>query len=151
MFNLDDHVAFYLNIGLLFPIAYELEGEQLPKNPKEYDCQFRIRTNTLTGRNQAYDIYPHTNMDGLRNLIESDVRDVVIPFFNRYETIEDCLLFAEECPNATPVQPHIGLTLIKKGNIALGNKIIDDFVPTTHEKWANKIEAYKRKIMQTVK
>jgi hypothetical protein len=146
-FNLEDSVSFYLNIGILFPIRFELREESQPKAPKEYDCQFRIRSNSLTGRNQWYEIKPHTNIDDLENLIRSDLKDFVLPFFERYVEIEDCLKLNVDVPDSwTDCQPYIGLTMIKKGNVEQGNKILNEFIPRATQHWGQELEQFRKKL-----
>jgi uncharacterized protein DUF4304 len=146
-YNLEDNVSFYLNIGILFPIWFELRGEELPKNPKEYDCQFRIRTDSLTGRNQCYKIKPDTNIDNLENIIRTDLRNYILPFFDRYIELEDCLNLTNDFPDSwTDCRPFIALTMIKYGDPEKGNKILDEFIPTTSESWGQELDKFRKKV-----
>lgn len=148
--NLDDHVSFYLNIGFYFPIVNELKGQEIPKNPKEYDCIFRIRTDSLTGRNQAYDILPETDLSELRTLIKTDLTDHVIPFFERYNELEDCLNLKNEFKDLhSSAEPYIGLTMMKNGNKELGEKILMNFVETTHKEYAETLLSYHDKLTKS--
>lgn len=145
-FNSDGNVSFYLNIGFLFPIGFDLRGQMLPTMPKEYDCQFQIRANSLTGRNQSYDINDNTE-----RLVSNDIKEYVLPFFNRYKYLLDCLKLKEDLPQSwTECRPYIGLTLIKNGEIQQGNEIIDSYIPTTSEDWAKEIDSFRQKLIAQV-
>lgn len=144
-FNVEDHVSFYLNIGLLFPIGFEIKNEQHPKNPKGYDCQFNIRSDSLTGRNQTYELTSKTNIQELENLLLSDIQKEILPFYERYSTIEDCIMLNNEFPNSwTDCRPFIGLTMIKNGNIERGDQILNEFLPTTSEDWKQEIIEFRK-------
>ncbi|RZJ97395.1 MAG: DUF4304 domain-containing protein, partial [Flavobacterium sp.] len=86
-FNLDDSVSFYLNIGLLFPIWFDIRNESPPKSAKIYDCQFRIRTDSVTGRNQMYSLTSNTNFEEFESLIKSDLEKYILPFFDKYSSL----------------------------------------------------------------
>ncbi len=145
-FNSEDSVSFYLNIGFLFPIGFELRNQKLPIKPKEYDCQFHIRSNYLTGRNQSYDIN-----DSIEKLLSNDISDFILPFFNRYNLIQDCLKLNVEVPESwTDCRPYIGLTLIKNGEIEKGNKIINSFIPTTSKVWADEVDNFRHSLITKV-
>lgn len=145
--NLDDHVSFYLNIGFLFPIYFEVTDQPLPKQPKEYDCIFRIRTDSLTGLNQSYEISPKTEFEELKELIESDLTQFVFPFFERYKNIEDCLNLNKEFEDQhAPVEPYVALTLIKNNEFEKGNRILDEFIKTTHDEYANTLNEYRKRV-----
>jgi hypothetical protein len=135
-----------LNIGFLFPISFELRGQILPTKPKEYDCQFRIRSNTLTGRNQSYYINDNTE-----SLVSSDITEYILPFFNRYNFLVDFYRFKDDLPKSwTDSQPYIGLTLIKNGEIQHGNEIINSFIPTTSATWANEVDQFRQTLIAKV-
>lgn len=144
-FNFENSVSFYLNIGFLFPISFELRNQKLPTKPKAYDCQFHIRANSLTGRNQSYKINDKTE-----TLLIGDINDFILPFFNRYNFLIDCLKLNEELPESwTDCRPYVGLTLIQNGEIEKGNQIIDSFIPTTSEIWGNEVDMYRNKLTTT--
>jgi len=145
--NQDDNVSFYLNIGFLFPVLYELIDQQIPKVPKEYDCTFRIRTESLTGRNQSYRILPDTDLGYFQKLLINDLTDSVIPFFERYKEIEDCLKLRNEFDDQfASVDPYVGLTLIKNGRYNEGSEILDRYISTTHEGYAETLKHYREKL-----
>lgn len=148
--NLDDHVSFYLNIGIFFPIVNELNGQEIPKNPKEHDCIFRIRTDSLTGRNQAYDILPETDLNELRTLIQTDLNDYVIPFFERYNELEDCLNLKNEFQDLhSSAEPYIGLTMMKNGNKDLGERTLMNFIETTHKEYADTLLDFRDELRKS--
>jgi|GEM_PF-5213871 len=125
--NDETSVSFYLNIGIYFPIWNELSGIKHPNHLKEYDCQYRIRTDALTGRNQCYDIHKETDIEEFESLIRGDVSNYILPFFEKFRDIESCLQLPEPFLK-TDLRPYIGLTLIKNGKSELGNKILDEYL-----------------------
>jgi hypothetical protein len=142
-FNSDENVSIYLNIGFLFPVGFELKSQKVPLKPIEYDCQFTIRTNLLTGRNQWYEID-----DNSENLLSKDLNNYILPFFNRYNVLLDCLNLSIDVPKShTDCRPYIGLTLLKKGELERGNEIIDAFIPTTAEHWAQAVDKFRHKLV----
>lgn len=141
--NSEKNVSFYLNIGFLFPIGFELRNQQVPRKPKDYDCQFHIRTNCLTGRNQSYDIN-----DSIEELLSNDISGYILPFFNRYNFIQDCLNLNVELPESwTDCRPYIGLTFIRNGDIEKGNEIINLFIQTTSKVWANEVDRFRNSLI----
>ncbi|MGC4103308.1 DUF4304 domain-containing protein [Ferruginibacter sp.] len=141
--NSEYSVGVYLNIGFLFPVGFELREERLPLKPKEYDCQFRIRTDALIGRNQDYNIN-----DDTEKLLADDLQKYILPFFDRYKHITDCLELKKDVPTSwTDCRPYIGLTLIKNGETEKGNEIINSFILQTTNTWANEIDNYRQELM----
>lgn len=146
-FNFEDNLAFFLNIGLLFPIWYEIQGEKLPQNPKEYDCQFRIRSNSLTGNNEIYRLTPEVNFQTFDKLIKDELNEFILPFYSQLKSLEDCLKVNDEfLNNPTDMTPYIALTMIKNGDIQNGNNLLDSYLLRAHQDWKNSLIEYRNKL-----
>jgi hypothetical protein len=150
-FNLAHHAAFYLNIGILFPIGFELLNEKTPSKPKITDCTISIRTVSLTGRNQVYEINAYTPVSSIENLIKTDIKEYVVPFFDRFVSIIDFLPFSYGIDQVIEDYRHfVGLTLIKIGEIEAGNKIIDEYIQTASPNWRIELDTFRRKLISNL-
>jgi hypothetical protein len=146
-FNLDDSVSFYLNLGLLFPIWFEIRNEIIARSIKEYDCQFRIRTDSLTGRNQIYELTPETNFEEFEILIRNDIEKHILPFFDKYSNLDDCKNLHKDFPSSwTGCRPLIALTMIKNGEVKKGDELLNEFLSTASENWKFELTNFRNKL-----
>jgi hypothetical protein len=146
-FNLVDNVSFYLNMGILFPVWFEIRKEQFPKHPKEYDCQFRIRPDSLLGRNQSYHLTPTTDIREFELLVMSDIENHILPFFEKYSTLDDCMSLSNDFPRSpTDCSPFIALTMIKDGLVEKGDEILDQYLAKAPPWWKQELWEFRQKL-----
>ncbi|MBR9920984.1 MAG: DUF4304 domain-containing protein [Bacteroidetes bacterium] len=85
--NSKDDKTFVFNLGLLDKeiqnIVYQRE---LPKFPKEYDCEIRLRHGQLLNKGDIwYDLNKRTDLEKLKIQIIKDVENYVLPFLDKYQ------------------------------------------------------------------
>jgi hypothetical protein len=151
-FNLGQNVSFYLNMGIFFPVMYEMNGYEIPKNIKEYNCQIRFRTNSLTLRNQAYDLTPDTNFEELESLLKSDIENYIFPVFKKLKVVSDCITLVSELDGFfADCRPYVGLTFIKNNALEKGNKLVDEFIADCKNSgWAQTINDYRQRLLSDI-
>ncbi len=148
-FNSLESVSFYLNIGFLFPIAYEIKEINKPKKLYTSDCQFQMRSDDIIHRNQWYELKIDTNIPEFEKLLLADLTNHIIPFFDKYHNIEDLIKLSELKTNSFSNHlPYVAFQLIKNGNLELGNQIIDDYISKTSEYYGNELNTYRNKLIK---
>jgi len=146
-FNSEDHVSFYLNIGIFFPNVF---NEKILKNIKPYECQFSLRTDLLTGANQSYDFTLLTDFNKLKYTIQTDLTQYIIPFYRSLQSLDDCLAILPKIqkPLLTDCTPFIGLAFASQGQLDKAKEVLNKYLqePIANEKWKLKIklEALKK-------
>lgn len=85
-----------LNIGLIQKNIFKQNtNRELPKFPKEYECQIRSRISDLkSGKDHWYELTNNTDYFVLVNEINNDLLDYAIPFFKKYENFDNWLDFS---------------------------------------------------------
>lgn len=139
-FNLEDNVSFYLNIGIFYPNVFR---EINPKNIKTYECHFQIRSDSLTGANQSYDITPATDFDKLKHLTHSDISRFVIPFYKSLQSLDDCLAILPKIgSHLMNSAAFIGLAFANQGRLDKAKDVLNKYLEeaTTNENWKLKIK-----------
>ncbi|ESU21169.1 hypothetical protein FCR2A7T_07010 [Flavobacterium cauense R2A-7] len=137
--NDKDWVQFNLDIGILFHIANEINGREI-KVSNTSSCHFEISVLQLNGSDQLFKIGPETEISNFRKYVDDTINDYVIPFLNHYSNIEDCTdLYSKYTSHGWDIKPFIGLTLIEKGNIEIGTKLLEKINPTYNEEFRQKI------------
>ncbi len=137
--NTSDYVSFTLRIGILFPLIEKLRNQTIPKFPSIFNCHFEIVSNQLNKSERLFDINPDTDIEEFRNYTSTVINNYIIPFFECHTKIEDCLdLFTLYVSNSYDIKPFIGLILIEKGNIELGNKLMENI---------NYIESFRKQLL----
>lgn len=82
--------SFTFNIGIYNEDVYiECFDRGLPKIPNIYDCVVSLRISCLKGGYaEWYKVNANTNIKTLEKLIEADLINVAVPFFEKYITLE---------------------------------------------------------------
>lgn len=146
-FNLEDNVSFYLNIGIFFPQVF---SETVPKNIKTYECHFNLRSDSLTGANQSYNITPATDFNKLKQTIQTDLTRYIIPFYKSLQSLDDCLANLPKIRNPLLINctPFIGLAFADQGLLDKAKDILNKYLQESivNENWKLqiKLEASKK-------
>lgn len=169
-FNFKDDKTFVFNIGLIDKeINCLIYDRELPKFPKEYDCDIRLRLGHIMIRGDSwYNLNKKTNLAKLKQQITEDINDYAIPFFEKNKNPEKWIDFfsgADE-PLTTPKGKY--LIIEKYGNKAMadnfwntlyndalvpkpevheihtksGMVIRDESEPKVNKNWVQRIEAF---------
>jgi Domain of unknown function (DUF4304) len=127
-FNTVHSAAFYLNAGLYFPLTYGWRYNwPLPARPKESDCQYRFRTDALTGHHRAYNIEEGADLNQFEKLVKSEV-DAVIQWFASIVELEDCLAAQKQVyPPGQTCTHDVALTYAELGDFAKANEVFQVF------------------------
>lgn len=148
--NDKDWVQFDLYVGILFHIANEIMDREI-KFSNTSSCHFEINVLQLTGSDQFFKINSETDMDSLREYIDKTINNHVVPFLNKYTKIEDCIdLFSKYTSHSWDIKPFIGLTLIEKGNIEIGLRLLEN-KNSYNEEFKNKINQHKDLLLSNSK
>lgn len=93
--NSKDDKTFVFNLGLIDKeIQNEIYQRELPKFPKEYDCEIRLRHGQLMNKGDVwYELNKLTTLEKLKAQIENDLKEFVLPFFNKYREPKNWLEF----------------------------------------------------------
>lgn len=85
--NSKDDKTFVFNLGLLDKeIQKEIYQRELPKFPKEYDCEIRLRQGQLMNKGDVwYYLNKRTDLEKLKAQIVNDLEKFVLPFFDKYQ------------------------------------------------------------------
>jgi hypothetical protein len=85
--NSKDDKTFVFNLGLLDKeIQNEVYQREIPKFPKEYDCEIRLRHGQLMNKGDVwYDLNKRTDLEKLKAQIGNDLDKYVLPFFDKYQ------------------------------------------------------------------
>lgn len=141
--NDNNNVSFNLYIGILFHVANEIQGREI-KFTNTSSCHFEINVLQLNSSNKLFKIEPKTDINEFREYVGNTINNYVVPFFNHYTKIEDCIdLHSKYKSYSWDIKPFIGLTLIEKGNVEIGTKLLENINPTYTEEFRKKIIAYK--------
>ena len=146
-FNLEDNVSFYLNIGIFFPQVF---SETVPKKIKTYECHFNLRSDSLTGANQSYDINPATDFNKLKQTIQTDLTRYIIPFYKSLGSLDDCLANIPKVQNPLLINctPLIGLAFASQGLLDKAKEVLNKYLQESivNENWKSqiKLEASKK-------
>lgn len=125
--NEKDYASFTFFVGILFPVIENLKGGKIPQFPSAYGSHFYCVINRLSNSPRLSVIDRNTDIEEFRQFITDTLNKHVIPFFDELKKVEDCTKLETIVPdNKLNLFTYIGLTLIEKGNIVGGNKMIDD-------------------------
>ena len=85
--NSKDDKTFAFNLGLLDKeIQKKVYQREIPKFPKEYDCEIRLRHGQLMNKGDVwYDLKKRTDLEKLKAQIGNDLEKYVLPFFDKYQ------------------------------------------------------------------
>ncbi|MBR9778018.1 MAG: DUF4304 domain-containing protein [Cytophagales bacterium] len=126
--NSKDDKTFVFNLGLLDKeLQNEIYQRELPKFPKEYDCEIRLRHGQLMNKGDVwYDLNKRTDLEKLKNQISKDLENFVLPFFNKYQDPKKWIEFFDW--KFEPITGPIGKFLIieKYGERARADKFWND-------------------------
>jgi hypothetical protein len=101
---------FDLYVGILFHVANEIMGREI-KFSSTSSCHFEINVLQLAKSKRLFHIDSETNLESLREDVDQTMNEFVVPFFNQYTKIEDCLdLYTKYESYAFDIKPFIGLT-----------------------------------------
>jgi hypothetical protein len=91
LYNSQDEVKFTFNTGIFVEKSYKLiYNGSLPKFPKEYECVIRQRIGTIKKKNDIwYYLNNETNIGDLIKSIQNDIEEYIIPYFNKFISIEN--------------------------------------------------------------
>jgi hypothetical protein len=139
--NTQDNVSFSLLIGITFPIIEKIRNRKISKFPSSSSSHFCITTNQLNKSQRLFDINPDTDIAEFRKYTSEVINNYVIPFFDKYSKIENCIELCTLYESYRyDIKPFIGLTLIAKGDIGTGNKLMENINPTY-------IESFKKQML----
>jgi hypothetical protein len=137
--NEKDWVDFSLYVGIFFPIVEQVRNRPIHKFPGTH---FEIDTNQLTNANRKLIISPDTDIEELRSYISDLIENNVVPFFNSYSDIKDCIdLPKKYVSNKYDVRPFIGLALLEHGHIEAGKKLMEDLDQSMY------IESFRKQLL----
>lgn len=86
--NSKEACSFTFNLGLIhYQIHKEAGHIALPKFPKEYHCDIRLRIGRLKEyeRDFWYEMHQGSSMTNISNLIHRDMVNYVLPFFKQHQ------------------------------------------------------------------
>ena len=128
-FNSSLSAAFYLNAGLYFPLTYGWRYNwPLPSRVKESDCQFRFRTDNLTGRHRSYDVDEGTDGKQIEQVVKSEL-DAVIHWFTSIKELRDCISAQKQVHSPSQTCTYdVALTYAELGNSAEADEIFKVFM-----------------------
>lgn len=140
--NTQDQVSFNLYVGIIFPIIEKIRNRPISKVPSSSACHFCVTTNQLNNSLRLFDIYKNTDIEEFRKYTSKVINDYVIPFFAKYSKIENCIELSTLYESYRyDIKPFIGLTLIAKGDIETGSKLMENINPTY-------IESFKKQMLE---
>ncbi len=95
--NSKDDKTFVFNLGLIDKETYsEIYKKELPKFPKEYDCEIRLRLGHLMNKGDKwYDLNQRTDFSKLKEQINKDLKTFAVPFYEKYSDPMKWLEFFE--------------------------------------------------------
>ncbi|GAB3571866.1 DUF4304 domain-containing protein [Hymenobacter daeguensis] len=127
-FNTAYSAAFYFNAGLHFPLTYGWRYSwPLPARPMESDCQYRFRTDALTGHYRAYNIEEGTDLNQFGKLVKFEI-DAVIQWFASIVKLEDCLVAQKQVyPPGQTCTYDVALTYAELGDFTKANEVFQVF------------------------
>jgi hypothetical protein len=138
--NNKDCVSFTLRLGILFPLIEQIVNRKIHKFPSASDCHFEINSNQLNNSSRLFEIKPDTEIAEFRQYSSYVINNHVIPFFKNYTDIRDCTdLYKKYISNSFDIKPFIGLTLIDKGHIDAGLKLMQNLNPSYIESFRKQL------------
>lgn len=168
--NSKEDKTFVFNLGLIDKeLNIEVYDRELPKFPKEYDCDIRLRLGHLMNKGDNwYDLNKRTNIDKLKMLVKKDIETYALPFFKKYEEPKCWLEFFDWKyePLTGPITKyliiekygnkkkadlfwnnHYNEALVPKSQVSEihtknGQVIRDESEPTVNKKWVETIEEF---------
>jgi hypothetical protein len=143
-FNTSLSAAFYLNAGLYFPLTYGWRYNwPVPTRPKEYDCQFRFRTDALTGRHCSYCVDGDTDEKQFEQMVKFEVDDVV-KWFASINNLDDCLNAQSQIyPPSQTCTYDVALTYAGLGEFAKADEV---FIAFTNQYMSNPAERVRMNV-----
>ncbi|MCG8389587.1 MAG: DUF4304 domain-containing protein [Cytophagales bacterium] len=165
--------TFVFNLGLIDKeINKEVYERELPKFPKEYDCDIRIRMGSLMNKGDRwYDLNKRTNIDKLKSQVKTEIETYALPFFEKYGDPNKWIEFFKWKyePLTGPIakyliiskyenkksadkfwNTHYNEALIPKPQVTEihtkgGEVIKDESEPTVNKQWVKTIEEFAEK------
>ncbi|GAB3844797.1 hypothetical protein GCM10028822_02460 [Hymenobacter terrigena] len=137
-FNTSYSTSFYLNAGLYFPLTYGWRYNwPIPIRPKESDCQYRFRTDALTGHHRAYNVDGSADLKELAGIVKFEV-DAVIQWFASIVELKDCLEAQKQVyPPGQTCTYDVALTYAGLGDFVKANEAFQIFA---NQKISNPVE-----------
>ena len=128
--NGSDIARFYFNIGIVFPMTFEFWFKRpMPDRPKEYQCQARMRSEDLTGRDPWYELNNETNYESYSEFVRSDIENFIIPFFEELKSLDDCLsLYKKFSEKVADFTVDVGLTFATRGELHKAEIILSEYI-----------------------
>ena len=95
--NTKDDKSFVFNFDLIDKEIYaEIHKKNLPKFPKEYDCEIRLRLGNLMNKGDYwYNLSPQIDFLNIKEIIHQDLKTFAIPFIEKYSDPKKWLEFFE--------------------------------------------------------
>ncbi|WP_175403507.1 MULTISPECIES: DUF4304 domain-containing protein [Bacillaceae] len=114
--NTKNEVEFLFNTGIYCDKVYTTLSEmKSPIFPLELYSMLRLRISDIKNiRENWYKISDNTDIEEIKKQVESDIVNVIIPYFEQYKTVEDIINFIEimeeqgewECPHHLTLLYH---------------------------------------------
>ena len=171
--NSKDDKTFVFNLGLIDKeINKEVYDRDLPKFPKEYDCDIRLRMGGLMNKGDRwYDLNKRIDLGKLKAQIKSEIEEYALPFFEKYKEPKNWIEFFrwKYEPITGPIakyliiakygdktgadkfwNDHYNEALVPKPQVSeihtkSGQVIRDESEPTINKKWVETIEEFAKK------
>lgn len=171
--NSKDDKTFVFNLGLLDKeIQNKIYQRELPKFPKEYNCEIRLRQGQLMKKGDVwYDLNKRTDLNKLKARIGNDLEKYVLPFFEKYQEPKKWIEFFdwEYEPLTGPIGKFLIIekygertkaekfwndlyneALVPKSQVTEirtknGQVIRDESEPTINHNWVKQIEEFAKK------
>jgi len=95
--NSKEDKSFVFNLGLIDKETYsEIYNKTIPKFPKEYDCEIRLRLGHLMNKGDKwYYLNKRTELTQLNEQINIDLKTYAVPFYEKYSDPRKWLEFFE--------------------------------------------------------
>lgn len=100
--NTKDDCSFYINTGVFSSFLHDVFTERkLPKIPKEYDCQIRLRIEELNKRNpNEYKVSNKKELDQMKAILPNDYKKWIFPYLSKFQSSKDMIKnFKETLPS----------------------------------------------------
>jgi hypothetical protein len=90
-YNSVDYVSFFINCGIYCTELEQIVGAEIEANPKEYDCLFRKRFESITGFPEDRFELVESSDAGKKQLAENVIveLDKVLAFFEPTKSVDD--------------------------------------------------------------
>ncbi|MGG0174704.1 DUF4304 domain-containing protein [Gottfriedia acidiceleris] len=112
--NTKNEVEFLFNTGIYCDKVYTTLSEmKSPIFPLEVNSMLRLRISDIKNiRENWYKISDKTDIEEIKKQVESDIVNVIIPYFEQYQNIEDIINVIELKEELGRFEPRHHLTLL---------------------------------------